>query len=176
MAWFPFALLVAVLFPNIGGILGGLITAKAISTWYKIIKKPEWRPPNWVFGPVWTYLYCSMGYASYRVWVELDSPNVLSIAELPPPLKLFLLQIILNWIWTPIFFGFKNLTLALIEILLLDATVVMTGLTFWKIDNVAGLLFIPYVIWLTLASSLTFCIFKDNPEWRSGTPKTVKTK
>ncbi|KAK7080150.1 hypothetical protein SK128_020451 [Halocaridina rubra] len=174
MAFFPLSLLVAVIFPNIGGILGGVVTSKNIKSWYEHIKKPNWRPPNWAFGPVWTYLYCSMGYASYRVWLEFDAPSVMPVTELPVPLKLFLLQIFLNWIWTPIFFGMKNLLLALIEILMLDAAVIMTGLAFWNKDEVAGLLFVPYVIWLTLATTLTFFIWKDNPKWRNGTTNVDK--
>lgn len=174
MAWFPLPLLFAVVFPNIGGIMGGFITSKNIPTWYENIKKPKWRPPNWAFGPAWTYLYCSMGYASYRVWLELESPNVLSVLTLPAPLMLFLLQITLNWIWTPIFFEMKNLTLALVEILLLDAAVVTTGFAFWNVDDVAGLLIIPYVAWLTLATALTYCIWRDNPEWRRGYSQEAK--
>nr|XP_053642555.1 translocator protein-like [Cherax quadricarinatus] len=75
------------------------------------LKKPGWRPPNWAFACVWTYLYSTMGYASYRVWVELDKPDLLAPASLPSPLKLFILQILLNWLWTPIFFGLKQITM-----------------------------------------------------------------
>lgn len=74
------------------------------------LRKPRWRPPNWAFGPVWTFLYCSMGYAAYRVWTELGNPCVLNPISIPHPLNLFLIQLLMNWIWTPIFFGMKHIT------------------------------------------------------------------
>lgn len=167
MAWLP--LVYAIIFPNLGGIASAGLTRNAVRDWYdKVIKKPSWRPPNRAFGPVWTYLYCTMGYASYRVWVALGEPDVLEPVALPAPLQLFVLQLILNWIWTPIFFGCKHLTLALFEILLLDASVAMTLYAFWGVDSLAGLLLVPYMAWVTLATALTASIWKDNPKWRFG--------
>ncbi|ROT63444.1 translocator protein isoform X2 [Penaeus vannamei] len=169
MGWLM--IVVSVLIPNIGGIVGGLMTAKSIKNWYnKELKKPEWRPPNWVFGPMWTSLYSTMGYAAYRVWLEYDSPSILIPWQLPWPLKLFALQLLLNWLWTPIFFGLKNITLALLEIILLDVAVVATGWAFYQEDDLAGTLFIPYMLWLTLATALTLAIWKMNPRWRNGVP------
>lgn len=167
MAWLP--LLYAIIFPNIGGIANAFMIKNEVRNWYdKKLKKPSWRPPNKAFGPVWTFLYCTMGYASYRIWMELDEPNLLAPTTLPTPLKLFMLQLILNWIWTPIFFGYKHLTLALFEILLLDASVAMTLFAFWKEDTFAGLLLLPYLAWLSLATALTCSIWISNPKWRFG--------
>ncbi|XP_063872303.1 translocator protein-like [Scylla paramamosain] len=174
MAWM--SLLYAVILPNIGGIANAFVIKNHVRDWYdKKIKKPSWRPPNKAFGPVWTLLYCMMGYASYRVWMELDEPNIMSLTTLPTPLKLFLLQLCLNWIWTPIFFVYKHLTLALFEILLLDGSVAMTMFAFWKEDALAGLLLIPYLAWLTLATALTTAIWISNPNWRFG-PDSKKKK
>lgn len=167
MSWLT--IIAAVVFPNIGGLVGVIFTKKSIPKWYnKQLKKPSWRPPNWAFGPAWTYLYSTMGYASYCVWVELEKPDILALWNLPPPIKLFFLQILLNWLWTPIFFGLKHITLALAEILLLDVVVVMTVIAFWEVDSIAGILLIPYVAWLSLATALTFSIWMANPEWRFG--------
>ncbi|XP_042241341.1 translocator protein-like [Homarus americanus] len=139
------------------------------------IEKPSWRPPNWAFGPAWTYLYSTMGYASYRVWLELYKPNLLALADLPLPLKLFLLQILLNWLWTPIFFGLKKVAMAVIEICLLDVAVIMTMFAFLEVDSLAGLLFLPYLAWLTFATLLTVSIWKTNPQWCYG-PLSSKEK
>ncbi|KAK4296061.1 hypothetical protein Pmani_031418 [Petrolisthes manimaculis] len=170
MAWWH--AVIAVLLPNIGGVLGAYFTRNSIPKWYnKQLRKPNWRPPNWTFGPVWTFLYCTMGYASYRVWTELGYPSLLgSPFHLPYPLNAFLLQLVMNWLWTPMFFGMKNITLALVEMVMLDAVVVLTMLRFFEVDSVAGLLFVPYVIWLSLATCLTISIWRANPKWRYGDP------
>nr|XP_053642556.1 translocator protein-like [Cherax quadricarinatus] len=117
----------------------------------KQLKKPGWRPPNWAFACVWTYLYSTMGYASYRVWVELDKPDLLAPASLPSPLKLFILQILLNWLWTPIFFGLKQITMITWQDLL-----------------------VPYLVWLILATALTVTIWKANLQWCYGYPASKK--
>lgn len=166
----------ASIIPNIGGIAGGLVTRQAIPEWYdKVIIKPSWRPPNWAFGPVWTFLYTSMGYSSYVVWKELGAPNLLYVTSLPIPIQLYILQLTLNWMWTPIFFGAKHLTGALVGIAALDAAAVATTASFLKVDTTAGLLLVPYLVWLSLATGLTTSIWINNPDYRSGPPKTDKT-
>jgi len=167
---------VSMVIPNIGGIAGALFTRKAIPEWYNtVIVRPSWRPPNKAFGPVWTFLYTSMGYSSYLVWKALDEPNLLDVAALPRPLQLFALQLGLNWIWTPIFFGAKHLTGALVGILAIDAAVVATTASFLEVDQTAGLLLLPYIGWLSLATALTTSIWINNPDYRWGPPKTDKT-
>ncbi|CAM4445804.1 unnamed protein product, partial [Lepidochelys olivacea] len=89
------------LLPHTGGFLGGMITKREIPIWYESLEKPSWRPPNWMFGPVWGTLYTAMGYGSYLVWKELGGFNEESMV----PLGLYAGQLALNWAWTPIFFG-----------------------------------------------------------------------
>ncbi len=94
-----------VLLPHIGGFAGAVITRKNIKQWYENLDRPSWRPPNLAFGPVWTSLYTMMGYASYLIYRDGlgDSRN--------RALALYGSQLLLNWIWTPIFFGWHKLGL-----------------------------------------------------------------
>ncbi|KAL3269509.1 hypothetical protein HHI36_008575 [Cryptolaemus montrouzieri] len=152
----------AIILPNIGGFAGGFITRKNLRPWYENLKKPDVRPPNWAFGPVWTALYSGIGYASYLVYKEgsgFDGPAKL-------PLILYGTNLIANWAWTPIFFGAKDLKLALYEINLITATAIGTGYMFFKIKPLAGYIFIPYIAWLGLATWLNYSIARDNPSPR----------
>ncbi|XP_077287476.1 translocator protein [Arctopsyche grandis] len=165
----------AAILPNLGGFVGSLFLRDQIvkkdgtQAWYETLKRPSWRPPNWVFGPVWTTLYSTMGYASYLVWK--DGGGFKGDAKLP--LMLFGAQLALNWAWTPIFFGAHNLKWSLIDIVALHATVSMCGVLFYKINPTAGYMFIPYVAWLSLATCLNYVIWRDNPE---GGPKIRELK
>ena len=150
--------ILATLLPFAGAFLGGIITKKNIPTWYEHLKKPSWNPPKWVFGPVWTVLYASMGYSSFLVYIE--GSNTMAMG-------LYCFQLLLNWAWTPIFFGQHNVKLAAYEICALWLAVAACGLKFYSINQVAGLLFIPYQAWVTTATALNFSIWSlngDNPE------------
>nr|AEE61826.1 unknown [Dendroctonus ponderosae] len=162
----------AVLLLNVGGITGGLITSKALP-WYETLNKPKCRPPNWAFGPVWTSLYCGMGYASYLVY--RDGGNFEGAAKIP--LMVYGGNLLLNWGWTPIFFGAKRPDLALIEINLLNAAALATGYLFYKVNPTAGYLIVPYCLWLGVATALNFVIWRDNREIKES-PKieTVKSE
>jgi tryptophan-rich sensory protein len=100
-----FIVLAFCLFPNLGGFAGSLISMNAIPEWYEKLDLPDWRPPNWLFAPAWTYLYTTMGLASYLVWRDGDGFR----GKARWPLTLYLFQLALNWTWTPVFFGLKNL-------------------------------------------------------------------
>ncbi|CAL4158790.1 unnamed protein product [Meganyctiphanes norvegica] len=174
MTWTEAAL--AAFIPNVGGFAGYFATLNAIPQWYnRVIVKPSWKPTNKQFRLVWPILYPSMGISSYIVWKALDKPSLLKWDDLPTPLKLYALQIGLNWAWTPIFFGAKHLTMGLLGIIALDAAVLATTASFWEIDSTAGLLMVPYVAWLSFSTALNVSIWKNNPKWRWGRPSDDKS-
>ncbi|KFM77967.1 Translocator protein, partial [Stegodyphus mimosarum] len=147
----------AIILPHVGGITAAFITRKEVKTWYETLRRPSWRPPNWMFAPVWTSLYTGMGVASYLVWKHGDGFQ--GPAKLP--LILYGTNLILNWAWTPIFFGAHKKGLALAEILVLWGTVGACTYTFASVNKTAAYLMVPYWAWLSLASALTYCIWRD---------------
>lgn len=149
----------AVILPNIGGIGGGVITKNSLP-WYEGLNKPSWRPPNYAFGIVWTSIYSSIGYASYLVYKEGGGFD----GAAKVPLIVYGSNLLLNWAWTPIFFGAKRLDVALYEIQLINATALATGYLFYKINPVAGYIFIPYCAWLGVATLLNYVIWRDNKD------------
>ncbi|KAM8915116.1 translocator protein isoform 2-T4 [Spinachia spinachia] len=156
--WLPMLGMTAL--PHLGGLYGGYITRKEVKTWYPTLQKPSWRPPNAAFPIVWTCLYTGMGYGSYLVWKELGGFTEDALV----PLGLYGTQLALNWAWTPIFFRAHKLKLALMEIVLLTGTVGATIVSWYPISRTATLLMAPYLCWLCLATSLNYCIWRDNSE------------
>ncbi|XP_053619399.1 translocator protein-like isoform X2 [Plodia interpunctella] len=155
----------SIILPNLGGWANGLYFAGQIRkgdelTWYDQLNKPTWTPPKWVFGPTWTVLYSSMGYASYLVLEECaDTPEKAVL-----PLSLYGGQLLLNWAWTPIFFGLKDFKLAFIEGSVLIGAASATAASFAVVDKKAALLMLPYLAWLGYAMSLTYYVWKNNPK------------
>jgi tryptophan-rich sensory protein len=138
------------------GGLGGLATASSVSTWYAGLNKPAFNPPNAVFGPVWTTLYVLMAVAAWRVWRA--GPD----GGRRPALTVYAVQLTLNLAWSFIFFGLRQPGFALGEVVLLLASVVVTGVLFWRVDRPAGLMMIPYAAWVSFASLLNFEIWRLN--------------
>jgi len=122
--------------------------------WYAGLKKPSFTPPNWVFPVVWTWLYVSVAWAAARVAMEPGSQAALA---------LFSLQIALNTLWTPVFFGARRMRLGFFVICALWLAVAAMGWTFLGHDLLAGLLVGPYLIWVTLAAALNWRVWRDNP-------------
>ncbi|XP_059045526.1 translocator protein isoform X2 [Achroia grisella] len=155
----------SIILPNIGGFANGIYFAGQIckgteKTWYDNLKKPSWTAPKCAFGPAWTVLYSSIGYASYLVWEECaDEPERAIV-----PLSLYGGQLILNWAWTPIFFGLKDLKLAFIELSVLSGAAAATAISFARVNRTAGWLFVPYLAWLGYASSISYYVWKNNPQ------------
>lgn len=172
----------AVILPNLGGIVNGKLTRNNIKNWYANLNFPSFRPPNWVFAPVWTGLYAGMGFGSYLVW--RDGGGFSGDAQLP--LVAYGTQLALNWAWTPIFFGQHNIkgvswgitigfryllivslflhTQGLIDIVALTAAAGACGVLFYRVNKTAGLIFVPYMAWLGFATALNYAMWKLNPE------------
>jgi len=124
--------------------------------WYGQLAKPSWTPPDWVFGPVWTALYACMAVSAWLIWKRGGFANAFI------PLTFFLVQLILNAVWSWFFFGLKSPGLAFGEIVVLWLAVLLTVIAFWKENVVAGILLIPYLGWGTFALALNFSIWRMN--------------
>ncbi len=123
--------------------------------WYRSLDKPSWTPPDWVFPVTWTILYFLMAYTGA---VVASMPgNGMAVA-------FWALQIALNTLWTPIFFGLRNLRAGMIVIVALWAAVFMTMVSAWQLDTSAGLAFVPYLIWCSIAAALNYSVWRRNPD------------
>jgi len=140
--------------PLFFGVLGGLITINSVRTWYPGIQKPSWNPPNWLFGPVWSTLFIIIGISAYLVWRKRDK-----IVHFPRTVAIYFIQLVLNLVWSYLFFYHHMIGAALIEIFALLVAIVINGIMFYKIDKTAGILFIPYFLWVSFAAFLTYNIF-----------------
>lgn len=136
------------------GMLGGLASSASIDGWYRTIAKPDWTPPDMVFGPVWTLLYIMMAVAAWLVWRSDE--------QVRPALILFFGQLALNLLWTLLFFGARSPGLALIEVVFLWLAVLMTMLAFFARSSLAGWLFVPYLAWVSFAGVLNAAIWWMN--------------
>jgi len=124
--------------------------------WYADLNKPEWTPPGYIFGPVWTLLYTTMGISAWLVWKQKQ------IRPVRPALAWFVLQLLFNALWSWIFFGLHNPGLALIEIIILWISIIVTLFAFLRIHRPAGLLLMPYLLWVSFASVLNYSIWRLN--------------
>jgi benzodiazapine receptor len=143
---------VAILICEAAGLIGTIFTSDSISTWYTTITKPSFNPPNWIFGPVWTTLFALMGVALYLVWKQRNRKA----------LYIFGAQLVLNILWSVIFFGLHSPMWAFVEIVILWLMILWTILTFYKINKVAAYLLVPYILWVSFASVLNFAIWRLN--------------
>lgn len=139
------------------GAVGSLFTVSAIPTWYAALNKPVLSPPNWIFGPVWTMLYVLMGVAAFLIWQKGSAKKEVRLA-----LLIFVLQLVLNALWSIIFFGWHKPGLAFLEIVLLWASILWTIGLFHKVSRTAALLLVPYLLWVSFASYLNYAIWSLN--------------
>jgi translocator protein len=123
--------------------------------WYSALQKPSWTPPNWLFAPVWTALYAAIALAGWSVWRS----KAVSVTK---PILLWLLQLILNGLWSWLFFGLRRPDLALIDIVLLLVSICWFIASANKISRLAAWLFVPYALWVGFASALNFSIWQLN--------------
>ncbi len=136
--------------------IGGLATTPNIPTWYVDLAKPSWTPPGWVFGPVWSVLYFAMAVAAWLVWRQAG------LAGAVAPMTLFGVQLLLNAMWSWLFFGLRNPGAAAVEIVLLWMAIAATMTAFWRRSVVAGILFVPYLVWVSFAVALNLAIWRLN--------------
>ena len=150
MSWIIFLVLLASCFA--AGSTGALFPP---GDWYRSLKKPGFTPPDWVFPVVWTTLY---------VLIAIAGARVANMPQAGLALALWALQVALNAIWTPIFFGLKKVRLALVVVSLLWLSVAFGMLALFQLDTLAGLMFVPYLIWLSIATALNLRVMQLNPE------------
>lgn len=148
-------LIISLLLPQLAGGIGAIFTTPNISTWYANVNKPSFNPPNYLFGPVWTTLFLMMGISLYLIWTTKESNN-------KKALTFFFLQLVLNTLWSILFFGLQNPLLAFLEIIILWVFILLTILNFYRLNKTAGLLLIPYILWVSFAGVLNFAIWQLN--------------
>ena len=136
------------------GFLGSFATMDSVNTWYADLSRPSFTPPDWAFGVVWPILYVMMGISAFMIWNKGLSSRQVKVA-----LGLFILQLVLNGLWTPIFFGLHMIALALVEIVLLWVAILMTILSFWRISKSATFLLLPYIVWVSFAVVLNAALW-----------------
>lgn len=139
------------------GILGSVFTASSIPSWYAGLAKPSFNPPNWVFGPVWTTLYLLMAISIYLI-----TDSKVEKIKIKLLLNIFWVHLILNLLWSVIFFGFRNPELAFFEIIILWGFILYLTKSFYTISKVAGLLMTPYLLWVSFAAFLNFTVWQLN--------------
>jgi len=138
--------------------VGGAVTAKAAAEFYAMLLKPSWAPPAWLFGPAWTVLYLVMGTAAWRVWRDAGFRGA------KVELSCYVLQLVLNMAWSYFFFVRRSGVGATIEVACLWLSVAATLVLFWRRDMIAGVLFVPYLAWVSFATALTVSVWRLNPE------------
>lgn len=153
----PKVLVMSLLLPFVVGGLGGMVTYPALQPWYAGLAKPDFNPPNWVFGPVWTLLYALMGVSLYLVLTSRSKkPKRTALA-------LFGAQLVLNFLWSAVFFGLKQPFWAVVAILALLAAIIWTAVAFWRFSHWAAYLLVPYILWVTFAATLNIAVSILNP-------------
>lgn len=137
------------------GAIGGIVTASSVTTWYRTLAKPSFNPPDYLFAPVWTILYVVIAIAAWQVWRSRHALRKMALG-------LYGLQLLLNFIWSIAFFGLRNPGLALVDITALLATALGCLIYFARIDRIAALLWVPYLAWLSFATSLNAAVVALN--------------
>jgi benzodiazapine receptor len=155
---YPYKLIISVVACQVAGLIGSVFTAPSIETWYAALEKPAFTPPDWLFAPAWITLYLLMGVSASLVWKRgLDSRRN-RIA-----LLVFVVQLVLNVLWSFFFFGLESPLAGVAAIVLLWAAILITILKFFPISRLAGVLLVPYLAWVSFAAALNISIFVLNP-------------
>lgn len=150
-------LIVSIAIPILIGMAGSIFTMMGMDGWYSSINKPVFNPPSWIFAPVWTGLFILMGCAFYFIWVSNGNPNLKRKAVF-----VYFVQLAFNFLWSVLFFGLKNPLLALIGIIILIMLICLNIYYFCKVYKPAGLIMIPYILWVSFATVLNLTIVLIN--------------
>jgi translocator protein len=136
--------------------VSGLATTPNIPNWYAHLAKPSWTPPDWVFGPVWSMLYFTMAVAAWLVWRQAG------LAGAAITMALFGIQLLLNALWSWLFFGLHSPGAAAVDIVVLWMAIAATTVAFWRRSALAGILFVPYLVWVSFATALNLALWRLN--------------
>jgi tryptophan-rich sensory protein len=173
-------LLVSIIICELAGVIGALFTTPNINSWYKGLQKPFFNPPNWIFGPVWTTLFILMGVSLYLVWSKnwkVKNKIFSNIKKAPSKISekflsgswmkaniilIFSFQLLLNIIWSFIFFAKQNPGAAFFELIMLWFAIIFTIINFYRVSKTSAYLLIPYILWVSFAGFLNFTIWMLN--------------
>jgi benzodiazapine receptor len=151
-------LVVSIVACQCAGLIGSIFTTPAIPTWYATLEKPAFTPPSWLFAPAWITLYLLMAIAAFLIWRKgLTEEGVKSA------LVIFLVQLVLNALWSVVFFGLHSPLYGMVVILALWVAILLTILRFFRLSTAAGALLLPYILWVSFASILNISIWVLNP-------------
>jgi len=152
------SLILAILGCELAGVIGSLFTAPSVdSAWYASLARPSLSPPSVVFGPVWATLFALMGVAAFLVWKRGWARRDVKVA-----LAVFGVQLVLNVLWSALFFGWRNPGAAFVEIIALWLAIAASGVLFYKVNRAAAWLLAPYILWVTFAAYLNFSYWQLN--------------
>ena len=150
-------LVISIIICQMAGVIGSVFTTPSIPTWYATLKKPSFTPPGWLIGSVWIVLFFLMGISAFLVWRKGLNNRQVKIA-----LTVFAVQLILNALWSVAFFGFQSPLAGLVVISVLWIAILLTIIKFLKVSRPAGLLLLPYILWVSFAVLLNTSIFAIN--------------
>jgi tryptophan-rich sensory protein len=150
-------LIVSIVACQCAGLIGSVFTTPSIPTWYAALEKPFFTPPNWLFAPAWITLYLLMAVAAFLIWRRGLGEEGVNCA-----LTVFLVQLVLNALWSMVFFGLQSPLYGMVVIIALWIAILLTIIKFFKLSVAAGSLMLPYILWVSFASALNIAIWVLN--------------
>ena len=151
-----FRLIASLVICQLAGIVGSLFTTPAIPEWYASLEKPTFNPPNWIFSPVWIFLFMLMSITLYILWQNLPKK------EAKVALIFFAIQLVLNILWSVIFFGLQSPMVAFLEIVILWLFILLTMIKSSRVSKASVYLLLPYILWVNFAAVLNFFLWRLN--------------
>jgi translocator protein len=149
-------IIISIIIAQSAGLVGSFFTIPGIENWYSYLEKPSFNPPGWLFAPAWITLYTLMGIAAFFIWKKRKE------VKAQDALFFYGAQLVLNALWSVIFFGLKSPSLAFLDIVFLWLLILATMVKFYRIEKAAGFLLVPYFLWVSFASVLNFFIWQLN--------------